>query len=262
MRVHAAQLVLAAALAAVCALAHLYAAADMVGRFPVPLVTAALLAFRVRRIHLERQAWIVLVVALALFVAGNAYSAAGHPGLPAMAGVASLANYPLLLLALGLLVRERTIGFRPTMWFDGAAATLAMGALMTHVEVPATGRAGSIAAAVVLHVHLVGDPVLASAAIGTVAFPSCCAGAAWAAVAAAIAVEPLADLVTVTARVTPGGITRAQPPWRSGENAVSPPPRELRETTDPVVRRRTPRATLPRRRHAARGPTCARRRRA
>lgn len=203
--------VLAVALAVqgLCALLHAYTVADALGEFVVPLVAAGLVAARVRRVRVERPAWIVIVAALALLVAGNAYCAAvfadpANPPIPSLADVAWLGEYPLLFLALGLLVRERTVGFRPSMWIDGAVAALAMGALWTAFDSPTVSLAGSVPADLVLHAYVVGDIVLASAAVGTLAFFSWRAGAAWMAIIASIAVQSLADLIMVTLPVTAG----------------------------------------------------------
>ena len=205
------RLVLAAALAAeaVCALAGLYPAADTLGGFVVPLVAAGLVAARIRRVRSERAPWIVVVAALALFVAGNAYCAAAfpdpaNPPVPSLADAAYLAEYPLLFLALGLLVRERAVGFRPSMWIDGAVAALAVGAVWTAFDSPGLSISGSIPAELILHAYVVGDIVLAAAAVGTLAFFSWRAGAAWMAIVLAIAVQSAADLLMVTTTVTLG----------------------------------------------------------
>jgi diguanylate cyclase (GGDEF)-like protein len=209
--VRVARILLAAVLAAqaVLAVLHVYTGSDILGEFVVPTVAAVLVAARVRRVRAERPAWIILVAALALLVAGNAYCVAAfadpaNPPIPSLADVAYLAEYPLLFLGLGLLIRARTVGFRPSMWIDGAVAALAMGAVWTAFESPSVGAAGSIPASLVLHAYVIGDLVLGTAAVGTLAFFSWRAGGAWLAIVGAILVQSLADLLMVTVAVTPG----------------------------------------------------------
>jgi diguanylate cyclase (GGDEF)-like protein len=219
-RVQAGRIALAAALAAqaVSALMHAYTTADALGEFVVPIVATALIAARVRRVRAERPAWIILISALGLLVVGNAYCVVAfpnpaNPSIPSLADVAYLAEYPLLFLALGLLVRHRTVGFRPSMWIDGAVAALAMGALWLALDASSVAAAGSVPASLALHAYVVGDLVLAAAAVGSLAFFSWRAGAAWMAIVASIAVQSLADLLMITLPLSAGRAELAGLMW-------------------------------------------------
>jgi diguanylate cyclase (GGDEF)-like protein len=196
-------LAIAIVLQVVLAAAGLSLQADVVGEFAVPALAAWLVVARVVRTRSERPAWIAVAFALGLLIAGNAYcllafANPADPPVPSLADVAYLAEYPLMFLALGLLVRTRSVGFRPSMWIDGAVATLSVAGLWTALDPPTVSHSGSIAASLTLHAYVVGDLVLATAAIGTLALFSWRAGAAWMAIVVALAAQASADLLMGT----------------------------------------------------------------
>ena len=119
-----------------------------------------------------------------------------NPPVPSVADIAWLAEYPLMFLALGLLVRERAIGFRPSLWIDGLVATLSVAGVWTALDPPSVAHAGSILGALTLHAYVVGDVVLAAGAIGTFALFSWRPGPTWIVIAGGLAVQAAADLLT------------------------------------------------------------------
>jgi diguanylate cyclase (GGDEF)-like protein len=186
---------------AMLAAAGLDTGADVVGGLVVPLLAAALVAERVRRTRSERAAWAAVVVALGFLIAGNLYSVfafpdPANPPVPSVADIAWLAEYPLMFLALGLLVRERAIGFRPSLWIDGLVATLSVAGVWTALDPPSVAHAGSNLGALTLHAYVVGDVVLAAGAIGTFALFSWRPGPTWIVIAGGLAVQAAADLLT------------------------------------------------------------------
>ncbi len=185
----------------VMAAAGLTTAADGIAEFGVPLIATLLVAERARRTRTDRTAWLAVSASLLLLIAGNAYCTLAfsdplNPPVPSLADIAYLTEYPVMFLALGLLVRGRTLGFRASMWIDGAVAMLSIAALWTALDPPRVGHTGSIPAELVLHAYVIGDLVIGSAAIGTLALFTWRAGADWIAIVCGITVQAVADLLT------------------------------------------------------------------
>ena len=136
-----------------------------------------------------------------LLICGNVYCVLvfadpSNPPVPSAADLFYLAEYPMMFLALGLLIRNRAIGFRPSLWIDGLVATLSIAGVWTALDPPAVAHAGSILGALTLHAYVVGDIVLAAGALGTFALFSWRPGVAWIAIAGGLAVQSAADLLT------------------------------------------------------------------
>ena len=166
----------------------------------MPLLAALIVAERVRRTHSERTAWSAVVVALGLLIAGNVYCVLAfadpaNPPVPSPADIAYLAEYPLMFMALGLLVRDRAVGFRPSLWIDGVVATLSVAGVWTALDPPQVAHAGSMLGALTLHAYVVGDVVLAAAAVGTFALFSWRPGPAWLVIAGGLVAQSAADLL-------------------------------------------------------------------
>jgi diguanylate cyclase (GGDEF)-like protein len=175
--------------------------ADIAGGLVVPLLAALIVAERVRRTHSERTAWSAVVVALGLLIAGNVYCVLAFadpasPPVPSPADIAYLSEYPLMFMALGLLVRDRAVGFRPSLWIDGVVATLSVAGLWTALDPPQVAHAGSMLGALTLNAYVVGDVVLAAAAVGTFALFSWRPGPAWLVIAGGLVAQSAADLLT------------------------------------------------------------------
>ena len=176
-------------------------AADVAGGLVVPLLAALVVAERVRRTRSERTAWSAVVVALALLIVGNVYCVVAfadpaNPPVPSPADITYLAEYPLMFVALGLLVRDRAVGFRPSLWIDGIVATLSVAGVWTALDPPRVAHAGSTLGALTLHAYVVGDVVLAAAAVGTFALFSWRPGPAWIVIAGGLMTQSAADLLT------------------------------------------------------------------
>jgi diguanylate cyclase (GGDEF)-like protein len=196
---------------AVMAAAGLAGDANLLGALVVPLMAAGLVVERVRRTRSERAAWIAVVASLLLLIGGNVYCVLvfadpSNPPVPSAADLFYLAEYPTMFLALGLLIRNRAIGFRPSLWIDGLVATLSIAGVWTALDPPAVAHAGSVLGALTLHAYVVGDIVLAAGALGTFALFSWRPGGAWIAIAGGLAVQSAADLLT---SMNPAGVGAA-----------------------------------------------------
>jgi diguanylate cyclase (GGDEF)-like protein len=183
-------------------------AALAVGLLAVPALAAALVWERVRRTRSERAAWSAVGIALVLLIGGNVYSivAFADPAdapVPSPADVLYLAEYPLLFVALGLLVRARVVGFRPSMWIDGAVATLAIAALWTAAGLSAPEASATAAGAATINAYVILDAVLVSLAIGTLALFRWRAEVGWIVIVGGVTVQSVADLLAT--RLSAGG---------------------------------------------------------
>ncbi len=130
---------------ALLAAAGVATAADTLGALVVPPIAAGLVAERVRRTHAERAAWIAVVASLGLLMCGNVYCVLAfadpaNPPVPSAADIFYLAEYPTMFLALGLLIRNRAIGFRPSLWIDGLVATLSIAGVWTALDPPTVAQ--------------------------------------------------------------------------------------------------------------------------
>ncbi len=196
---------------ALLAAAGLATVADALSALVVPLMAAGLVAERVRRTHSERTAWLAVVASLGLLICGNVYcmlafADPANPPVPSAADLFYLTEYPTMFLALGLLVRDRAIGFRPSLWIDGIVATLSIAGVWAALDPLTVAHAGTILGALTLHAYVVGDVVLAAGALGTFALFSWRPGGAWIAIAGGLAVQSAADLLT---SMSPGGVNTA-----------------------------------------------------
>jgi hypothetical protein len=103
-------------------------------------------------------AWTAVVAALGFLIAANiycviAFADPANPPMPSLADVAYLAEYPLVFLALGLLVRSRALGFRRSLWIDGAVATLGNAGLWTALDNPNADQAATALGTLTLHAY-------------------------------------------------------------------------------------------------------------
>jgi diguanylate cyclase (GGDEF)-like protein len=120
-----------------------------------------------------RGAWIAIGVGLASWALADTYWTAvladvRRPPYPSVADVGYLFTLPCLFVGIALLVKQRVGHFSLANWFDGAAAALATGTLVSAILAPALiGLTKGDAAAVATNVsYPVGDLLLFSFVVG------------------------------------------------------------------------------------------------
>jgi hypothetical protein len=158
----------------------------------------AAIAARAALVLSERSVWALLAVAVAFWTLGDISWTAiydNNPPFPSVADSLYLAFYPAAYLALALLVRHRVSHFNTSVWLDGLAAALAVAALGAAVllEVVLNGNQGELVAQATNLAYPLGDIVLFAFVVGVYATAGARLGAAWAAIAGALALSSIAD---------------------------------------------------------------------
>ncbi len=171
-------------------------------------LAAVAVAARVVLVPGERLAWGAVAASLALWAAGDAWWNADVAGsdapFPSAADWLWMAGYPLLWLALALLVRERAGRRGVSPWLDGIATGLAVTAAGAALIVPAvTAATGADAAAVATNlVYPLADLILLGLAAGALALAGWQAGAGWLLLCASLAVQAGVDAAYLGGQAT------------------------------------------------------------
>jgi two-component system cell cycle response regulator len=147
----------------------------------------------------ERAAWRCLGLTLVLWAAGDLYYTlflvGNTPSPPTMTDALWLASYPVLYVAIGLLVRSRTARFEKSLWLDAALAALAVAAIGAAVlfgaVVDSTG--GSPLTAAMNLAYPLADALLLGLVVAVLALTGWRLDRTWVCILAGTGVLALAD---------------------------------------------------------------------
>jgi hypothetical protein len=146
-----------------------------------------------------RLAWFVIGVALASWTIGDTIAALRHDPevLVSLSDIFWLAWYPLVVVALALLVRDRVPVFEFHRWLDGIVVMLVIATpwVALFLEPAADRSHASTLDAVVDFAYPLGDVVLVGAVLGVLAIMGWRARPMWFALAAAFTALGVADAV-------------------------------------------------------------------
>jgi two-component system cell cycle response regulator len=134
------------------------------------LVAGALLCLlRACWIPQERAAWLTLGIGLGAWAAGTILFSADpasvtEHGFPTLPDELWIAFYPAAFLTLGLLVKQRTRQFYPSLWLDGLVGALAISALAAQFVLPpiVAGTGGDAITVIADLIYPLGDLLLAA----------------------------------------------------------------------------------------------------
>ncbi len=150
----------------------------------------------------SRTAWILLALALASWATGDTiwslrFLDAKSPPLTSISDVFWLAWYPLVMVALALLVRDRVAGFELHRWIDGVVVVLlVVTPWVALVLQPVAEHSTASALSGALDVaYPLGDAVLVGAALGVFALMGWRPGRMWLALGIALTVMGVADAI-------------------------------------------------------------------
>jgi hypothetical protein len=164
---------------------------------------AAVCAASAMRERRSRAAWLLVALAIASWAIGDTIwsirfgeSTASPP--TSISDVFWLAWYPLIIVALALLVRERVPGFELHRWIDGVAVMLLVATPWVALFLqPAAEHSSASGLAVVLDVtYPLVDAVLAGAVLGVFALMGWRASRMWLALGIALMVMGVADAIS------------------------------------------------------------------
>ena len=159
-----------------------------------------------------RAPWVLLAIGLGSWTAGNIVWSAwvgrlAEAPYPSLSDGLWLGFYPLMYVALVLLVRERVTHFRPSMWLDGligalATAGLAIGLLWPSLEQASEGEPQIV---LVNFAYPVADILLLALLAGVVALTRGKIGRALAVLAAGLALNAVGDIAYLIKVANGGG---------------------------------------------------------
>jgi two-component system, cell cycle response regulator len=165
---------------------------------------SALCLLRAAWSRLERGAWTALGVGLGCWGLGEVVftldpSQVTAGGFPATSDFLWLVFYPAAFVTLGLLVRARVRHFYPSLWLDGVAGALAVGALASQFVLPPilAGTEGSLSNVVGDLIYPLADLVLIGLLVGVLALTGWRPGRVLATVAVGFALSCLADSLSL-----------------------------------------------------------------
>jgi len=148
----------------------------------------------------ERAAWLTVAVGVVGWAVGNVYYTAvlwdmDPIPIPSPSDVLWLVYYPIVYVAVALLLRARVARFHAALWVDGALAALAVGALSAAVVFQSVLEAtdgGSLEVATNLAYPL-GDLILLGMVTGGVALTGWKPGLTWGALAGSFFIFGISD---------------------------------------------------------------------
>ncbi len=159
-------------------------------------VLCALAAIRSER---NRVAWLLIAVAMGLWAAGDViWAIRGDPEATAtVSDVFWLAWYPLLVVALVLLVRDRVPRFELHRWIDGVIVMLVIVTpwVALFLEPAASNSKASSVVDAVDFAYPLGDAIIVGAILGVLALMGWRAGPMWLALVLGLTALGLADAV-------------------------------------------------------------------
>jgi diguanylate cyclase (GGDEF)-like protein len=166
----------------------------------IEIVATALVAWRALARRDQRRAWSALAVFAALWTAGDLgwtlhFDALAEPPFPNWTDAVYLGSYGFAYVGIGLLLRERASGIRPSLWLDGLIAGLALGALCAalFLEPVLDSASGSRSAVAITLAYPVLDVVLmclVGVAFGIGSFKP---GLVWTALGLALTISAVGD---------------------------------------------------------------------
>jgi hypothetical protein len=163
---------------------------------------AACCLWRAATYRPERAAWLAIGLGMVSFVCGDLYYTIVLADLdevpfPSLGDLLYLGLYPGCYIGLILLLRRRARGITPGVWLDGLIGALGFAALAAAVLISAVvdTTGGSFAAVLVNIAYPLGDVLLLAMVITALAIVGPRAGRTWAAVAAALIVLVVVDVI-------------------------------------------------------------------
>ena len=145
----------------------------------------------------ERAAWVLFALSLATWTAADIYYNANADtiGYPSIADALYLAYYPLVYVALLLLVRKLIVNLNRAIWLDGLVAVLAAAALGAAVLVQEVldATSGSTSVVVTNVAYPMGDTLLLALVLGVFTLTSWRPGVRWAVIGISLAGLAVAD---------------------------------------------------------------------
>jgi len=174
------------------------------------LWTAALacLAGAIRQVR-GRPAWLIVSLALVSWAIGDTiwsirFGGGAHVPETSISAAFWLAWYPLIIVALVLLVRDRVAGFDLRRWIDGIAVMVMVATPWVALFLePALNRAhASTLARALSFVYPLGDAVLFGAILGVFVVMAWRPGRMWLALGVAITVKKAEDAIAQRQNVT------------------------------------------------------------
>ena len=150
----------------------------------------------------SRAAWLLVALALASWATGDTiwsirFVDAAAPPPTSISDVFWLAWYPLIVVALALLVRERVPGFELHRWIDGVAVMLLVATPWVALFLqPVAEHSSASGLAVVLDfAYPLGDAVLVGSILGVFALMGWRPGRMWLVLGVALTVMGVADAI-------------------------------------------------------------------
>ena len=151
----------------------------------------------------SRAAWLLVALALASWATGDTiwsirFGDAAAPPPTSISDVFWLAWYPLIVVALALLVRERVPGFELHRWIDGVAVMLLVATPWVALFLQPVAEHSSASGLTVAldFAYPLGDAVLAGAILGVFALMGWRPGRMWLVLGVALTVMGVADAIS------------------------------------------------------------------
>jgi two-component system cell cycle response regulator len=167
-------------------------------------VASALCLLRAAWSRIDRGAWTALGVGLGCWGLGEVVftldpSQVTAGGFPATSDFLWLVFYPAAFVTLGLLVRARVRHFYVSLWLDGVAGALVVGALASQFVLPPilAGTEGSLSSVVGDLIYPLADLVLVGLLVGVLAITGWRPGRVLATVAVGFALSCVADSLSL-----------------------------------------------------------------
>ncbi len=156
-------------------------------------------------VEAERLPWLIIGLGLGFDAAGEVYYSlafgnADNPPTPSIADALYLLYYPAAYAGLVLLMRDRTTGFSPSAWLDGAIAALSSAAVIAALVFDAIVHAATQGDAVAVATHLaypIGDLILLAVVAGAFAMNGWRLGRSWLFLGGGFALGAIADTLYV-----------------------------------------------------------------
>ena len=168
----------------------------------IELGAAACCLWRAATYRPERAAWLAIGLGVLSFAAADLYYELRLQGLdevpyPSIADALYLGLYPACYVGLVLLLRGRARGLAPGVWLDGLIGVLGFAALSAAVFIGAVvdTTGGDLAAVITNLAYPLADVLLLGMVTAALAIFGAQAGRTWAAVAAALVVLVVVDVV-------------------------------------------------------------------
>lgn len=163
------------------------------------VVAALICAVGALRVDRNRGAWVLIAIAMGLWAIGDIiWALRGEPDASVTISDAFwLAWYPLLVVALALLVRDRVPGFELHRWIDGVVVMLVIVTpwVALFLQPAAEHSHDSSVIDVVDFAYPLGDAIIVGAMLGVLALMGWQAGVKWLTLVIAFSALAIADAV-------------------------------------------------------------------